>query len=261
MRTLKVIRRAMASVGRLKLFALVAPVMLLAAIACTPDQAQLLEGILQNVDAVNGEITLVTKDGKTVTLKISTDASVATEGASSAIEALEPGVSVEVDVDEDGQVAQSITARLAKVKGRIVGIDGNDVTVQSDLGREVTVTVTDQTRIKLEDDFPGKLADLQVGAEVEVKFDPDSGTAFRIDAEEEEAKIEGRIVELSGDEVTIETERGRRRSLLVGERTRVELDDDFPGTYADLQVGMEVKAKFDPFTRSAHKIEVEEDEA
>ena len=234
--------------------------MLLAAMACDLAKAELVEGILQNVDSASGEITIVTQDGKTVTLTLATEAPVETEGASSALETLEIGASVEVEVDEDGSVAERIEARQSKVEGAIVEIEGDEVTLESDRGRRVTVRVTDRTRIKLEDDFPGTLADLRVGAVVEVKFDPDSKVAFKIDAEEEEAEIEGVVVEVSADEVTIETERGRKLTLVVGDRTRVELEDDFPGTIADLQVGAEVEAKFDPFTRTAYKIEVEEDE-
>ncbi len=226
--------------------------------ACTPSEAKLVEGILQNVDSVNGEITIVTEDGKTITLTIATEAQVETEGATSALETLEPGVSVEVEVNDDGQVAQHIKARLAKVEGVIVGIKGNEVTVESERGRRVTVLVTDRTRIELEEDFPGTLADLQVGAEVEIKFDPESRVAFKVDTEEEEAEIEGIIIQIDGNEVTIETERGHRRTLIVGDQTRIELEDDFPGIMADLQVGIEVEANFDPFTRLAFKIEVEE---
>ena len=97
------------------------------------------------------------------------------------------------------------------------------------------------TRIELEDDFPGTLADLTVGIE-----------------EEEEAELEGLVVGVEGDEVTIETERGRSLTLIVGDRIRIELEDDFPGALTDLQVGTEVEAKFDPSTRIVFKIDVED---
>lgn len=76
-------------------FVLFVSLMLLAGIACTPSQAELLEGILHEVDAINGEITIVTKEGKTVTLTIATEN---TEG-------LELGESVKVEV-EDGAVVR-----------------------------------------------------------------------------------------------------------------------------------------------------------
>ena len=231
---------------------------LLVAIACTPTEAALLEGILQNVDALNGEITIVTKDGKTLTLTIATEAPVETEGASSALETLEPGTTGGLELDEDGQVVQRIEARQAKVKGIIVSIEGNEVTVETARGRTRTVTVTDLTRIELEDDFPGVLGDLSVGQQVEVKFDTESLVAFKIDTEEEEAEIKGVVIQLDSGQLMIETERGRRLTLVVGDRTRIELDDDFPGTYADLQVGDEVDVEFDPFSRTAFEIEIED---
>ena len=57
-----------------------------------------------------------------MTIAIATDAPVETEGASSALETLEPGVSVEVEVDEGSRVAKRIEARQAKVHGAIVQI-------------------------------------------------------------------------------------------------------------------------------------------
>ena len=246
--------------GRVRIMGFLA-VLLLLALACTPADVELIQGILQDVDSANGEITIVTKDGKTVTLTISTDATVETEGASSAIETLEPGASIEVEVNDDGRVAHHIRAHQAKLQGRIVGIEGNEVTIESRRGRTVMVLVTGVTRIELEDDFRGTLSDLRVGSEVEVKFDPDSRVAFKIDFDEEEAEIEGVVVALAGNEVTVETERGRRLTLIVGERTRIEFEDDFPGSLADLQVGAAIEAKFDPFTRDALKIEVEDEEA
>ena len=244
-----------------RIFALVVGLTLLAAIACTPSEAALLEGVLQNVDALNGEITIVTKDGKTLTLTIATEAPVGTEGSSSALETLETGATVYLEVDEDGQVVQSIKARQAKVKGIIVGIEGNKITVETAGGRTHTVTVTDLSRIELEDDFPGLLGDLSVGLQVEVKYDTESLVAFKIDTEEEEAEIEGVVVQFDTDQLTIETERGRRLTLAVGDWTHIELGDDLPGTYADLKVGEVVDVNFDPFSRTAFKIELEEEEA
>ena len=246
---------------RIKFFGLLLPLLLLVLIACTPAEMELIRGILQDVDTANGEITIVTEDGKTITLTISTDVSVETEGASSAIEALEPGTSIEVKVDDDGHLVHHIKAHQAKVEGVIVAIKENKITIESERGHQLTVHITSQTRIELEDDFPGTLADLQIGAEVEIKFDPDTLVAFKVATEEEEAEIEGFVVQVVDSEITVETERGRRLTLMIGNRTRIELEDDFPGTTADLQVNTRVEVTFDPNTRSAFKIEVEDEEA
>jgi hypothetical protein len=179
---------------------------------------------------------------------------------------------VEVEINEDGQVASHITARQAKVEGFIVpgGIvqvdDTVEVTIQTGGGSLLTLIVDGTTRIELEEDFAGTLADLREGQEVEVKYDPETLVAFKVDTEEEEAEIEGFIVPdgiVQVDdttEVTIQTEGGRLLTLIVDDTTRIELDEDFPGTVADLQVGAQVEARFDPFTRTAYKIELEEEE-
>ena len=96
---------------RIKFVGLLLPFLLLVLIACTPAEVELIRGILQDVDTANGEITIVTEDGKTITLIISTDASVDTEGASSAIETLVPGTSIEVRVDDEGHIVHSATRR------------------------------------------------------------------------------------------------------------------------------------------------------
>ncbi len=239
----------------LKLLAPLMLLLLLASMACTIDQAQLVEGILQNVDSANGEITIVTKDGKTVTLTMSTEAPVDTNGTSSAIETLVPGASVAVEVNKDGKVANRIEARQSKVEGAILEINGNDVTLEAKDGRKITVQVSGLSRIELAGDAPGTLADLQIGADVEIKFDPDSNVALKIDTEGEEAEVDGVITTISGGEVTIETERGRKLVLVVGANTRIELDGISTGTLSDLLVGMEIDVNFDPATRTVFKIE------
>ena len=67
---------------------------LLVAVACTSVEKELLEGLLQNFDAGNGEITIVTKDGETLRLTLVTEVR----------EPLEPGDFIEVELDEDDQV-------------------------------------------------------------------------------------------------------------------------------------------------------------
>ena len=89
------------------------------------------------MDAANGEITIVTKDGQTITLKIDTEASVETEGASSTLETLEIGVLIQIEVNEDNQVVQRIKAHQTEVEGVIIQINGDEVTIESENGQRV----------------------------------------------------------------------------------------------------------------------------
>ncbi|MCH7554191.1 MAG: hypothetical protein IIC82_09380 [Chloroflexi bacterium] len=242
-----------------RMLSFLAPAVILIVAACTPSEAALLEGVLQNVDSANGEITIVTKDGRTITLTIRTDATVESDGVTLSLEALEPGVSVELDVDDDEREVHEVKAHVAKVEGRIEAVGDSSIAIRTEHGRLVELEVTDGTRIKLEDDLPGTLADLVPGTEVEVKFDPETLVAFKIDAEHEDAEIEGVLVEVSGDSITVRTEYGRRLTLSIDDATRIELDDDdVPGTLIDLAVAKQVEVKFDPFELRAFKIEIED---
>lgn len=234
--------------------------LLLLALACTPAEAQLIQGILQDVDSANGEITIVTKDGKTVTLTISTGASVDTEGAASALETLEPGVSIEASVTGDGVRANKVYARQSKVHGTVKSVDGNEVSIETRDGSVVVVIVDGTTRIELEEDSHGALSGIPIGAEIEAKFDPETGVAFKLDLEEEKAEIEGWVEGIEGSRVTIKTERGRILTVTVGDNTRIELADDSLGTLADIVDGLKIETDFDPSSLAAFKIEIEQDE-
>ena len=245
--------------GRVRIIGFLAAV-LLGVLACTPADAQFLQGIFQDVDSANGEITIVTKDGKTITLTISTDAPVDTDGAASSFEALEPGVSIEVNVADDGEYATEISARQTKAKGSVVSVGGNQVSIQTGDGSIVVVTVDETTRIELEEDLPASLADISVGVDIEVKFDPETGVAFKLDFDREEVEIEGLVVNVDDDQVTIKTEHGRVLTVTVGENARIELDDDWPATIDDIVNGLTIEVDFDPSSLAAFKIEIDRDE-
>ena len=248
-------------IGRRGFAVILIPVAALIMAACTSAELELLQGILQDVDTVSGEITIVTEDGRTITFTIESDADVDTVDSTTTLEGLETGATVNVEVDDDDEtVARHVRIRLRKVEGRITAIAADQITILDSDDEIVTVSVNDATNIELEDDFAGVLSDLQVGGEVKVKFDPRTNVAFKIDIEEEDEEIEGTLVEVDDDEITVETERGRRLTLEVTDRTRVEFEDDVPGNISDLPVGTEVEVKFDPARRLAFKIEVEDDD-
>lgn len=87
------------------------------------------------------------------------------------------------------------------------------------------------------------------------------GSAVQAHRGPKEAKIEGVItaVDASADPDTVTITRGVRSvTLKVVPSTKIEVGDDDDGTFADLRVGQQVEAKFDPVTLIASKIEVEE---
>ncbi len=104
--------------------------------SCTQEEVKQLEGIIQQVDSENGEITIVTKDGQTITLKIDTETSVEAEGASSTIDTLEVGNTVQVEINEDDEIVQHIAAQKPK--------ENTEVDKTPDTYKESDETVEDE---------------------------------------------------------------------------------------------------------------------
>ncbi len=88
----------LSTMARVKLVALFLPLLLLAAAACSTAEAQTLEGILQSIDqsidSGEGEVVIVTQEGKTFRLTLVTEVD----------EHVVPGDFVEVELDEDERV-------------------------------------------------------------------------------------------------------------------------------------------------------------
>ena len=69
----------------------------------------------------------------------------------------------------------------AEVKGVIVGINGKEITIETESGLRRILTVTDQTRIQLESQRLRQAGGSPGGDEMEVKFDPAADMALNID--------------------------------------------------------------------------------
>ncbi len=115
---------------------------------------------------------------------------------------------------------------------------------------------------------------MQMGQEVKGKFDSSSQMAIEIEVQEgeteavsgrgaqggeerQETQIEGVVVGITGDEVTIETERGTRITVRVSDRTRIRLEDS-RDELGSLRVGHDVEVKFDSISRIALEIRQED---
>ncbi len=126
--------------------------------ACTSDEVEQVKGILQNVDAVKGEITIVTEDGQTITLEIDTETLVEVEGESSTFGTLEVGASVQVEVNEDNQVVELIEVQQTEIEieeeaeaDKMGEVGGEvDVEVGVDVAPEVDVEPDEEDKPSVE---------------------------------------------------------------------------------------------------------------
>jgi polyisoprenoid-binding protein YceI len=154
----------------------------------------------------------------------------------------------------------------AEVEGEITAIAGNDVTLDPEAGDPVTVHVDDSTMIQLKDHghkTAGTLADLAVGQDAEAEYDPTTMVASKIQVEVEddaadESEVEGTLsaVDATAGTFSITPEEGGADvALTIDDQTKITLDGE-PATLADLAIGSEAEAKFDPATGLASRLKV-----
>jgi hypothetical protein len=161
----------------LLLIAILSLILLLAANACTAADIQSLEGMLQNVDSVSGNVTVKLKDGTTKAFNF-TDVKLETIKQALGKAGFEIGDNVTIKLDRHGEV-KSLETHCAEVDGVIKSLGTNNVTITSDK-KDITLTVTTNTTISIGDKGASKFSDLKVGQKVEAKYDLSSLKASRI---------------------------------------------------------------------------------
>jgi hypothetical protein len=135
---------------RVKLFltiGLAAGALLLIGTACTPGELQALEGTLQNMDTVSGNVTVKLKDGGIQTYNFN-DVSVSTIRQALGKASIEIGDSVTIRRDRDGKVRR-VEARAAEVEGVIKSLGTANVTITDDHKKDITLKVADNTSIHI----------------------------------------------------------------------------------------------------------------
>jgi hypothetical protein len=193
--------------------------------------------------------------------------------------------------------------RVKKVKAHAVEVDGvikrldpakGEVTIDAD-GEEVTLQVTPATKIEMEEDdddsdgIGAAFADLQVGQEVEAKYQAGATTALKIEVEavnprvededegdddaavagnqgtnddddddEDDREVHGTVIGVnqSAKEVTIRGKNGVEATYKVMPSTKLE--NHGRATFDAIQTGMKVEAKFHPVTKELMKLQVED---
>jgi hypothetical protein len=168
------------------LSAIVAVVMLVGIAGCTPADIQALQGTLQNVDSASGNVTIMLKDGSTQTFNFN-NVKVETIRQALGSASLEVGDQVIVRAHKNGNVEQ-IDVQKAEVDGVIKSLGTNNVTITTEKKGDITLQVTSETIIRVEDKGPAAFSDLQAGQSVEAKYDVSSLKALKltVDIETEE---------------------------------------------------------------------------
>ena len=79
--------------------------------ACqVPSESELIEGNLQNIDELNGEMTVVTKDGEAITIHITKDTRLGTEDGNTEVSKVEVGSTVKLKTDKSNVISRKAEA-------------------------------------------------------------------------------------------------------------------------------------------------------
>ncbi|MBI2866991.1 MAG: hypothetical protein HYX97_01490 [Chloroflexi bacterium] len=241
--------------------AVFAALIAMAFIGCEGTAGAQYDGILQNVDTISGEVTVKLKDGSIIKFNLK-NATVETLRAALGTASLEAGSQVTIEVDNDQQV-RKVKARHAEVEGVIKSLDAakKTLTVTAEENGDITLEVTAETEIQMEDEGQAAFADLRVGQEVEVKYDVETKDALKIEVEEEEdneAEVEGVITSVneSAKTITIRGSNGVETSYRLTASTTLELHG--AQTFEGLKTGMRVKAKVSRTDNELLKLELED---
>lgn len=146
-----------------------------------------VKGTIAAVDAAAGTLTITPKKGGAdVTLNVDASTYIKRNGQPATLADLVVGDRVEAKYNAATMLAVKISAsNLLEIKGTIAAVDaaaGTLTVTPMDGSPDVTFTVDANTRIE-RFDAPATLADLLVGDPVEVKYDPATMLAFKVEVE------------------------------------------------------------------------------
>ncbi len=248
-------------------------------------QLTALEAVIQDMNSLSGIVTVKTEEAVTRSFNL------ADVKATTIVEAvgglcIDLGDEVIVKEDEDGEVkeivgnfseAEGIIKELG-VDSMVIAMDGEEDEEEGEEEEEdeeegdITLGITPETVIRIEEGAAINFTDLQVGWQVEAKYDVTSLEAVEIEidddeedgvnGDEEEVEAEGIITAINSGNytVTITTELDGDIVVQVTPDTEIEMEDESTAVFADLQLGMYVEVDYDASTMEALEIEVENGE-
>ena len=182
-----------------------------------------------------------------------------------------PGTANDVD-DDNGQF---------NIEGTVAAVDttANTLSIASHDGGSTVVLNIDANTVITRNGQPATLADLLFGDQVQAKYDSSTMLASLVQAEDEAqfSEVEGSITAIDmatgtvtisgegdgsggGDSTSSNTSNDGNTPMTVTVNvttTTVIMFNDSPGTLANLAVGMQAEAKYDPTTMNASFLEAE----
>lgn len=174
------------------LVALLAVVLLLGLTACSAQDVQSFQGILNKIDGLSGNVTVTLKDGTTTTFNLA-DVNLDTIVNALGNASLDIGDNITIKKDNHGKVRR-LEVRNADVEGTITSLTADNVTITTEKRGDITLQITPETLIITKSTGRTSVSDLKVGQKVEAKYDITSLKALKlkIDFENKQGKAQNK---------------------------------------------------------------------
>ncbi|MBI4675591.1 MAG: hypothetical protein HY741_28435 [Chloroflexi bacterium] len=229
------------------------------------------------ISAISGNAVTITPSNGTadVTVNVTATTMIEVDSEHATLADLAVGMQVEAAYDPSTFDAYSIEtdsdgeADDAFVNGTVAAVDtvAGTLTITPTAGSDLTLNVNASTEIEV-NDVHGTLEDVQVGMPVSAEYDATTMLAKEIkagagDDNHEDTKIEGTVaaVDTSAGTVTI-TPAGGGSDVTLNVTTQTEIEvNDAPGTIADIQVAMPIRAEYDTASFDAFEIKAGTDDS
>jgi hypothetical protein len=155
------------------------------------------------------------------------------------------------------------TPGMFELEGLVSAVDpaAGTLDVASEHGGSTVQLKVDATTVITREGVAATLADIQFGDKVEARYA--SGTmiasSIKVETDVDQDEFEGVIsaFDAAAGTITITPEEGGADVTITTDAATVFMFDDSPGTFADMQIGMEIEAKFDATTLLATYVEFE----
>ena len=155
------------------------------------------------------------------------------------------------------------TPGVFEVEGLVSAVDpvAGTLDIATEHGGSTVQLKVDAATVITREDAAATLADLQFGDKVEARYASGTMLASSIKAETDvdQDEFEGIIsaFDATAGTITITPEDGSADVTITTDAATVFMFDDSPGSFADMQIGMEIEAKFDATTLLATYVEFE----
>ncbi len=216
------------------------------------------EGVIQSVDTEKNQITIQLEDGSTLVLNLNSEARVWVNDTEASLADLQPNMRVRVEYDLRSMNVLEVKAEAeARVEGTVKDVNTaqGTITIVGEDGQEVTLTVTEDTRVHIRGLLFGLLG-VNAGMGVEARYNPSTGHVLEIRAKAQgrsedglEEKGSGTVtsVDQASGQVIIQLDNGAILNLTADSGTHIQVNGR-AATLADLQTGSTVRVEYNPET-------------